>query len=559
MKNADTSLKTVCIIYIVTTIFYGILGSYPKAFMIYPDEIRYIGISRSLVNNGSFIIQNCYVPYQKLFYGLCLLPAFLIGNTYNQMMLINWLNAILMCSVVFPVYLFGRNISGSIQFKNIRLSKSTLFILFAAVCPFLVNSQFYMSENAFFPLCMWILWIMYKYIMAEEQYLNVGINVLLGILFYLAYFCKEVALYFPISYALYIIYRFVITKKNNRNALWGLFTCLGTFALIFAVTKMTIFANMGNSYNQQDIASVFSVHHLLYCGYSFIYMLLFTILMFGVIPVFFPIKVWNKMSEKDKALWMICNLIIVIMCFTIAYTISIREDFGDRSPKLVLRYLEVFVIPYIYLMFKYFCMADNSDYDRLYKKSTVIYLVLFVLLGYTNDSRLTDNMLLRYYYIINEGYEAVSRRLIQSGVLLAIADELVYLGIRLIMAYCIYRLSKLLINNSKKFIGIFSRIFILICFVGIVGSLAISILKYKVPDNLAREAAKMNVTLSEYNGDNVLIIAQDDMTKRLLDTYVDANVFVEDSEGMSLYKFDESTIGRTIYAGIENGHLRIIK
>lgn len=533
MKIKETKM-IVIMIYVLLLVFYGLCGSYPKAFMIYPDEIRYIDLPRSILADGSFIIQNTYLPYQKLFYSLCLFPCFFIKNTYWQIVCINWLNALWMASTIIPAYLFSKNLDGEFIIFNRTIKKDRLFLILVAILPIYVNSQFMMSEVVFFPLCMWILWFIYKNIWEKDNKILLS-NIVLGFLFYLAYFCKEIALYFPIGYAVLIFYD-LIKKKIKRKRMLRVIACILSFGITFIITKLTVFSGMGNSYNQQDLESVFSFSQIMYMCYAFIYMLIFTILAFGVIPVFIPIMNYKNMDEKDKKLYLMINAIIIVAAAVIAYTISVREDYMSRAPKVIIRYMEVFIIPYIYLLIKYFDL--NEVTNKWYKRSVIAYLLVFIIVGYTNDSRLTDNMMLRYYYLFNESFETLVNRMVTSVQISSLIYEIGYLLIRLGIAYIFYRILLFTISDMKKARNVIIMALLLVSVIGIAGTLPISFMKYKVPSYMAMQMSDFNEELKEkeyYNSKEIMIIAEDEMTKRIADTYLDARVYVVDKDMKSIF------------------------
>ena len=53
------------------------LGDFPKALRIYPDELRYVSIARSLFQGRGLQIHHLDTDFQKILYSICIMPAFL--------------------------------------------------------------------------------------------------------------------------------------------------------------------------------------------------------------------------------------------------------------------------------------------------------------------------------------------------------------------------------------------------------------------------------------------------------------------------------------------------
>lgn len=536
--NKKSDLKFVTVIFMASTLLFGLLSMYPKVFMIYNDEIGYIDLPRSILRDGSFTVQNCYKPFQKLFYSLCLVPALLIKNSQMQIVVAGWINSILMSSMIFPVFMFSKELFGDILIKKGSIKKSRAFILTIMLLPIVAYTQFFMSENAFFPLSLWILWLMYRYVLNEDNNYSIKINIILGILFYLAYFCKEAALYYLAAYAVFEVKQLVNKKRQSKKAFVGMLISLVVFAVIFLITKFTVFSGMGNSYNQQDLESVFSVKQFAYIFYAAIYMLIFTILAFGVIPVFLPLRYYSKMTKQDKNLFFISCFIVVIVCISIAYSISVREDYLTRSPKLVLRYLEMFIVPYLFLLFKYgFCNDNVNEKDNIrFKKSVLIWGIAFVVIVCANGSRLSDNMLLRYYYIFNQAVDSVI--LPRVGNEAFIINEIINFIVRFVVVVVMYNIGVRIVRDGEKVIKTFLVILIVLGIIGTVSSIAISYVKYRVPKEYVNEMSDFNDKLNVENNKGVMICAGDELSKKLIDTYIDYPAFVLDSNGNTVFEAD---------------------
>ena len=67
----------VAALFLLCTLVYGLLSSYPRELAVYSDEVRYLDIARSLWQGRGLRVRNMPSDYQKILYPLCILPALL--------------------------------------------------------------------------------------------------------------------------------------------------------------------------------------------------------------------------------------------------------------------------------------------------------------------------------------------------------------------------------------------------------------------------------------------------------------------------------------------------
>ncbi len=122
------------------------------------DELVYSDMARSFASTGHFLIRGVHANYGFV-YPLLLSPAYkLFGPTSDVYLWARVLNALAMCSVVFPTYLLARRV--------VRPG----FALAAAALSVALPSTIYigtlMTENAFYPV---FAWLAYALVLALER------------------------------------------------------------------------------------------------------------------------------------------------------------------------------------------------------------------------------------------------------------------------------------------------------------------------------------------------------------------------------------------------------
>lgn len=101
----------------------------------------------------------------------------------------------------------------------------------------------------------------------------------------------------------------------------------------------------------------------------------------GVFPVLLPLFYFDQ-NKKESWFYLFLLLAFLIGCAAIAYTITLPEEFGKRSPRQHLRYLEPFAIPF-YIMMRCHLKQTGRDrmHNRLWQAAICLFSVVLILVG----------------------------------------------------------------------------------------------------------------------------------------------------------------------------------
>ena len=511
-RNDKRWIFIVLLLFIGSTALRGALGDFPKALRIYPDELRYVSIAKSLINGHGIQIHNMESDFQKILYSLCIMPAFLLDSSVGQIRLIGYLNSVIVSSSIIPVYLLCKKAS-------LDIKSMSCMLIFWATLPTLLVNMYFMSEVIYLPLSLWVVYCAWCAFEAERPDQKIRLNVLLGILCYFAYLCKEIAIYFILSYIIVSAARIFMGRAAWKKEAICLICLTGTFVLCFVAMKMTLFYGMGNSYtdfNLSNIRGVELIRHpekIRYLCYALAYDTAFAVLALGVFPVLLPLALFDK-NKKESWLFLFLFVAFVIGCAAIAYTITLPEELGKRSPRQHLRYLEPLAIPFYILMIQ---RLKQTAFSRTRKKvllaAIVLFTMVFVILGAGGGSSLVDNNMLVYY-------EFFARFICKS--------DKVLLFVRLLMAMVLAAGCWMLWKNKDTFLKWFAVLFIMVNFISSAAGYFASVYRYAVDEKLRTQTAQANAFLQTLEG-NILFITDDGWESedsRLFDTYVDRDFYV---------------------------------
>ena len=141
--NLLTERNTYIILYIFFFIVHMLVSIPSKTPLVYADEFGYIQNARDLING--IIPQNTYYPGYSVF----IIPAFLISNNIRiAYIIIHVMNSLMMAFIPVFTYMLI-NIFDNTLSKN---SKIIITILTSFYPPYILYSNFAMSEALFIPL-----------------------------------------------------------------------------------------------------------------------------------------------------------------------------------------------------------------------------------------------------------------------------------------------------------------------------------------------------------------------------------------------------------------------
>lgn len=481
-----------------------LIGNFSKSLFLQPDEMRYIGIARSIANGRNITyFHHMVTNYQKILYPLCISAAYKFHDFHQQITAVALINAVLISSSVFPAYFLAKKYLNS---KRMRL----LVCIFTILYPEMAMTMTFMSESLYFPMVLWEIFIVSK--IYDDQKNNWWYLSLFGIWTYVLYLCKEVGIGFLLGYILTECFMAWQKKKVDRR-LVGVAIPIIFFAILFMAAKVTIFADMGNSYNQMDIDAIMSWKALFYFFYACIYYLIYVMLSFYMFPILYCIFRWRNMSEQTKRMFVFLMITSIVLIGTVGYTISIREDIGSVSPKLHLRYFAPLAVPFFILFLQSYKADGKVFLKRWHKIVTAVIFAALMLIPSLSQRGLMDSCSMELYRCIciamtklfgplSEFFSFAALKLLWLAAL--------WIGYRVIkkrwecfLKYFIVAVLTLnIINYALKYVE--ARIF------------------YSVSKETVNEMQELNECLNSLHGDKALIgLSLTDPNMELADTYLD--------------------------------------
>lgn len=101
IKKDNRYFYVAVIMFVVAAVAHGLMSDFPKVISGYPDELRYVGIGRSLIKGQGLLLHGMESGFQKILYSICITPAFFIKSTAGQIRVVGYINSLIMVSAVF--------------------------------------------------------------------------------------------------------------------------------------------------------------------------------------------------------------------------------------------------------------------------------------------------------------------------------------------------------------------------------------------------------------------------------------------------------------------------
>lgn len=453
LQGVDKLLLLAIALFAASTVVRTMLADFPKAADVMPDEMRYMDLARSLLADGTLTIRGVQTTFQKILYPIALMPAMLFHDPLTQVKAMGFLNALYASSALFPAYVLARRIAPGFW-------PGVVCLAIAALLPDLCYSMTFMSESLYLPLSLWLLVLLWD---ALEKQGRRGIVLAAagGVLCYVAYLCKEVALAYVIVVALIFAARaarraFEVRKgarvaasaraKGDAHAEAGadaptnaalanatptkprphvaraivndaafvdsfarfaLF--LAGFLLPFAFMKLTLFAGMLNSYSQSSLDILQSLYVDVFAFHALALGLVHFALGFAFFPLVLPLVSWRRFPREHRTFLTLLVLVLLVSFLTVVFTISMREDAGHVALRQHLRYVGPLLVPFAFYLVRMAAIGPRPRWSETLGHGHVLTVVLtafcvgiLLLFGMANLYQGLDGATLRVFRAVCE-------------------------------------------------------------------------------------------------------------------------------------------------------------
>ena len=511
-KKKIKGWAAVALVFLVCAVVYGLLSSYPRELAVYSDELRYLDVARSLLQGRGLRVRNMPSDYQKILYPLCILPALLLRTTAAQITAIGWLNAVYMASAVFPAYALAR---------AMRLSpRRTAFLVgVTAVLPTMSAAATFMSETVFLPLSLWQVYFFLRAMLAAPR-ARVGWCAAAGAFCYLLYLNKEVALYYLIAWVLVRGWVWWHDKAGWRAELACNAALLGSFLACFVLAKVTLFRGLGNSYNQ---TGWLTGEQWRFLPFALVCDALFTVLAFWVYPVLLPLCGLHRPRRGSDArrtqLPLFLLLCLGIGVAVIAWSITVREDLHDPSPRQHMRYLEPLLIPLLAVTMDTLDEALTPARKRLLAALTALWGIGFAVVCRAIGAGAGDNTLLQWFDFVADRTDRLPGG--SQTLWLTVWRVCIVLGVAVLGAVLVR-------HRGRRVLAAAALVLCAACY---LGEWRINRWTYAIPAESAAGASALNESLAALDGKVLFLpcgVRQRD--SQLIETYVARDVYIVEYE-----------------------------
>ncbi len=311
--------------------------SFTGAPMITIDESLYTNIARSLATGEGIAYRSQPINYMYIFYPLLLVPLYLIPLPFDLYRTVQFYNTLLICSSLFPVYLFTKDFTGS---RKKALVAGVITLLMADM----QMATLLMSECVVWPLSLWLVYFAYH--LFTDNHPRISHGLMVGLLTALLFWTK------PGSIAMGIVFLLAALTLGQKQqvrrrlpaALSGCILCLVLIALFYALYVFVFGYDMSilGLYNKQ-LTQISAKWIAAVAEFSVLQLLLFAVscgCVFFVVP--YACYQCYKTEQKSFIVAFIAGLIISAVG-TAAFVDMYKWNESFINPQLHLRYLAMYI------------------------------------------------------------------------------------------------------------------------------------------------------------------------------------------------------------------------
>lgn len=377
--SRDKEKSFVNILFFLILVFHCLLVMQDKVLMIYPDELAYLDPARSFIRTGEFAIHNINENWEPILYSILLAPYTLIRNSYVQIKVLYIINCLLMASSVFPTYILC---------KKIVCNKTNRVLVMAIVAlfPEFAMTHYFMAENLFLPLSLWLFVAVYGYLeetdKRKRRYRVMG----LAVLCFLLYITKSIALGYCVGIAAVLAYDTVFERKwaNLKENIINIiiFSAITLTFIILFKYYITVTADvLGTIYDTRGELPLRNFKEILFLFFCIISYIVYTLVAFFFLPIVLPGAKFNSLKNIDRQFYIFSTTALFAMCCAVAIICNIREDALEESIRIHMRFYAPLFIPFIVLTLSF----SKIEFSKLQKKvywvisCTSIFLMLIAL------------------------------------------------------------------------------------------------------------------------------------------------------------------------------------
>ena len=344
------------------------------------DELLYWDISKSIVDKTSILMRGLMVSNKDILYSLLISWVHMFKNidmAYNATLI---LNAIIMSTVVFPVYIMAYDI-----LKNKKLS------VFIALISIIMPEMFYttklLQENLYYPLMMWAFCFFVHCIMKKPYDLKrVGIYVCyLSVLVYV----KNIGLCVIVGFILfYVILIFLEKDKNQKRKIPLMVIEIAAIYLILKKIMDSIITNVFSQNGENAVSSLsqstfnrmLDVKSYINYIYPIITYVAYGILLFGIFTVIISIAYFKYLNQKEQAL-LIFNICVLATTLGVVCLLILQADqeVGEKITRLHMRYFYYAFLPFLILFIRLYNVIRVKGMIPACWVLSVIYGILIII------------------------------------------------------------------------------------------------------------------------------------------------------------------------------------
>lgn len=365
---ATPDLKLLLLVYILFSLARFLMAIFTTMSpSVYPDESLYLNLAKSIVTQGTALLNAQRINYIFLLYSLLIAPFYLLTNVLDVFRSIQAFNAMLITLSVFPVFALAKQMTGSRK-------KAWLAVLFILLLPDMTLSRHLLEENLAYPAQFAAFYLIYKSLKDDAKISTLSFSLLLCALLP---FIKPHLLAAGGAFCLILWFR-ALAARDIKKLIKAFLSSLALGLLVFLIYKALTYLFTQNTGGETvfyvtslNLPTAEQVISTLKAGSLYLYF--FAAACF-ILPFFLPLSHPNHILKCNRDFMLFVFAAFFVTILGSCYTINLNEMSGDfLSGRVHLRYINAYLPLFILLS------LDRGLFERRVNKRLYFLLGAFFL------------------------------------------------------------------------------------------------------------------------------------------------------------------------------------
>lgn len=370
-KSKGSPKINLLILFILSLLIHGIISVYMGEYAVFYDELQHNNLAKAIASGDFFEFRGASINFFEILYSVVISPVYMIfDNTAYAHTIIIWVNAFLISSAIFPIYLMSS-----------KLLKSRVHIWMVTIYGTIIAETYYsafvIQENLNYPVIMWFFCLLVYFF--SSDYFTLRRSIGLGCYTFLLTTIKSVNLAIFVAVCICFLYMLVFEQIEKKQILKAFISYIATHLILqrmYAAIAAYIAGTGDNHQVTNALARITGMEYILTLGYAFALYMVFSMLATGIFQIPILSAGFMHLEHRIKRLVVFCFSYIIVVSGTVCLLFVPTENYGDLAIRSHTRY---FFYGFVMLFLLFFNWYEGYIYQR---QKHIPWATEYILMGF---------------------------------------------------------------------------------------------------------------------------------------------------------------------------------